>query len=85
MSNNQNPWRDFGEMQFFCLNFLAVRSRAVDNSRTKGRVVKLADTQDLGSCGAILAGSNPASPTNIAGHFCPDAAIRPRLHKRSRP
>ena len=27
-----------------------------------GRVVKLADTQDLGSCAARLVGSNPTSP-----------------------
>ena len=26
-------------------------------------MVKLADTQDLGSCASRLAGSNPASPT----------------------
>ena len=31
--------------------------------RLLGQVVKLADTQDLGSCGAILAGSSPALPT----------------------
>ena len=30
-----------------------------------GRVVKLADTQDLGSCAARLAGSSPASPTSL--------------------
>ena len=30
-----------------------------------GRVVKLADTQDLGSCGETRAGSSPASPTSI--------------------
>lgn len=32
--------------------------------KVRGRVVELADTQDLGSCGASCAGSSPASPTN---------------------
>jgi methylenetetrahydrofolate reductase (NADPH) len=30
-----------------------------------GRVVELADTQDLGSCGAIRAGSSPVAPTKF--------------------
>ena len=35
-----------------------------------GRVVELADTQDLGSCGEIRAGSTPVAPTiSIAGQL----------------
>ena len=37
-------------------------------------MVKLADTQDLGSCAARLAGSNPASPTIFLQMSDDDAA-----------
>ena len=37
--------------------------RPADPRNSLGRVVELADTQDLGSCAARLAGSSPASPS----------------------
>lgn len=36
------------------------------NGEYVGRVVKLADTQDLGSCAARLGGSSPPSPISRA-------------------
>jgi hypothetical protein len=39
------------------------RSGHSENARQCGRVAELADAKDLGSFGAILAGSTPVAPT----------------------
>ncbi len=43
---------------------VTLESRQIFAVRTHGRVVKLADTPDLGSGAARLVGSNPTPPTS---------------------